>query len=119
METLKLRGMQRPSRVERLLEAYTSSGNLLPEGAFQIRDSSALPRELRRVLTHAIRQGQAWSCWGHRVHTWLFTCEMSLPLSRERGTPVLHVNLYGEDGQLQDSGNWLADPRGTWYRCAD
>jgi hypothetical protein len=119
METLRLRSLQQPSRVERLLEACISLGKHLPEGSFQIRDPSALPEELRRVLTQAIKQGQAWSCWAHRIHTWLFTCDMSLALSRERGTPVLHVSVYGEDGQLQDSGNWLADPRGTWYRCAD
>ena len=119
METLRLRRLQQPSRVERLLEAYISCRNLLPEGSFQIRDPSVLPEELRRVLTQAIRQGQVWSCWAHRVHTWLFICDMSLPLSRERGTPVLHVSVYGEDSQLQDSGNWMADPQGTWCRCAE
>jgi hypothetical protein len=119
METLRLRSLQQPSRVERLLETYVSCGNLLPEGSFQIRDRSVLPEELQRVLTRAIRQGQAWSCWGHCARTWLFTGDMSLPLSRERGTPVLLVSVYGEDGQLQDSGNWMADPRGTWWRCAD
>jgi hypothetical protein len=119
METLRLRSLQQPSRVERLLETYVSCGNLLPEGSFQIRDRSVLPEELQRVLTRAIRQGQAWSCWGHCVRTWLFTGDLSLPLSRERGTPVLQVSVYREDGQLQDSGNWMADTRGTWWRCAD
>ena len=119
METVRLRSLQQPSRVERLLEAHIASGNRLPQGSFQIRDPSVLPEELRRVLTHAIRQGRAWSCWAHRVHTWLFTGTMSLALSRERGTPVLEVSIYGEDGQLQDSGNWMPDPRGTWYRCPD
>ena len=117
METLRLRSLQQPSRVERLLEACISLGKHLPEGSFQIRDPSALPEELRRVLTQAIKQGQAWSCWAHRIHTWLFTCEMSLPLSRERGVPVLLVDQYDEAGELKESGAWVSDQDGRWTRC--
>jgi hypothetical protein len=119
METLRLRKMQQPSRVERLLEAFIMRANLLPEGAYQIRDPGALPAELRELVNHAITQGQAWSCWAHRVDTWLFTCDMSLPLSRERGTPVLQVSVHDGDGRLQDSGTWMTNPQGTWYRCPD
>jgi hypothetical protein len=44
---------------------------------------------------------------------------MSLPLSRERGTPVLSINRYGEDGELKDAGAWLVGPDGFWQRCAE
>jgi len=64
-------------------------------------------------------QGRVWACWtdGHEIR--LFTCEMSLPLSRERGTPVLVVSRYDEHGELQDAGTWVADPEGKWRRFAD
>ena len=50
----------------------------------------------------------------HETH--LFTCEMSLPLSRERGTAVLLVNRYNDKAELKDSGTWLEDPQGRWRR---
>src|SRR5690349_15892448 len=50
---------------------------------------------LQRILSHATEQGKVWSCWRtSSSDTWLFTCEMSMPLSRKRGTPVLQVCLY-------------------------
>lgn len=119
METLRLRGIQQPSRLERLLETYIQRRKLVPPAAYQIRDAASLPRELRRILGCATEQGQVWSCWAHGTRLWLFVCDMSLPSSRERGTPVLQVSLYAEDASLQDSGSWTTDPRGNWNRCAD
>jgi hypothetical protein len=119
METLRLRRMQEPSRVERLLEAYVARASSLPDGAYQLRDARELPRSLQTVLTRAIEEGQAWSCWARGSEIWLFTCHMSLALSRERGAPVLLVHLYAEDAQLRDSGAWRFDPQGTWTRCPD
>lgn len=52
-----------------------------------------------------------WSCWAHEVRTWLFTAEMSLPLSRERGTPVLHIKRYSDE-LLEDSGTWTTTRAG-------
>jgi hypothetical protein len=42
---------------------------------------------------------------------------MSLPLFRERGAPVLQVDLYDEAGELKDAGIWMIDPEGKWSRC--
>jgi hypothetical protein len=107
-----------PSQVERLLEAFISRG-ALPEGCFQIRDPNALPTELQRLIGGAANEGRVWSCWANNFEVWLFTCEMSLPLSRERGEPVLLVSRYGEGGVLQDSGAWMRGLEGRWQRCAD
>lgn len=119
METLRLRRIQEPSRVESLLEAFISRARILPEDAYQIRDSRELPKPLQTILTRAAKQGQVWSCWARGDQLWLFTADMSLPLSRERGTPVLLVRIHGEDAELKDSGTWRYDPLGTWSRCAD
>jgi hypothetical protein len=32
---------------------------------------------------------------------------MSLPLSRERGTPVLRVNRYNDRGELMEAGDTI------------
>jgi hypothetical protein len=42
---------------------------------------------------------------------------MSLPLSRERGSPVLLVEHYDESGELKESGAWMPDQEGKWRRC--
>jgi len=119
METLRLRLIQEPSRVESLLEAFIARACILPEGAYHVRDRRELPNSVQPIVSRAIVQGQVWSGWARGAQIWLFTCDMSLPLSRERGRPVLAVRVYGEDADLKDSGTWRYDPLGTWSRCAD
>jgi hypothetical protein len=119
VETLRLRRIQQSSKIERLLEACILRSNVLPTGSYQIRDPGAVPQVLQRILTQATGQGKVWSCWATASDTWLFTCEMSLPLSRERGTPVLHVCLHNKDGALRDSGTWTTDPLGKWHRAGE
>jgi hypothetical protein len=53
------------------------------------------------------------------MRTWLFTGEMSLDASRERRATVLNINVYGEDGNLQEAGSWKPHHDGNWQRCAD
>jgi len=118
VETLRLRRIQGP-RVERLLDTCISRSNVLPQGFYQIRDSGSVPRELQQILSEAIEQGKVWSCWTDSSDTWLFTCEMSLSLSRVRGTPVLRVNLHDKDGSLKDSAIWATDPQGMWRRFGE
>jgi len=119
METRRLRTIQQPSHIERLLEALVSRANLLPKDSYQIRDSSTLPPQLQTLVAQAVQEGRVWGCWANSYETCLFTCEMSLARSRERGVPVLLVNRYGESGELQDAGSWMSDPEGKWRRCAD
>lgn len=119
MDTNRLRRIQQPSAVKRLLEGYVSRAALLPEGSYEIRSPYELPLNVRRLVARATRQGQLWSCWARGSQIWLFTCEMSLSLSRERGIPVLLVRCYGEDAELKDAGTWRPDALGTWSRCAD
>ena len=120
METLRLRRIQQPSKVERLLDAYISRSTVLPQGSYQIRDPHAVPTGLQRIVSQATEQGKVWSCWRtSSSDTLLFTCEISMPLSRKRGTPVLQVCLYNKDGSLRDSDSWTTDPEGTWQRSSE
>lgn len=119
METLRLRRIQEPSRVERLLDAYIARTASLPPSSYQVRDSRELPQSLRSVVERATAQGETWACWAQGSHMWLFVCEMSLALSRERGSPVIVVRQYNEDGDVTDSGTWRFDTLGAWTRCAD
>jgi len=118
METLRLRQLQQPTRVAGLLEAYISRAGILPKDAYQVRDRNELPDRVQMVVNRAIAQGQVWSGWARGDQIWLFTCDLSLPLSRERGAPVLTVRLHNEHGDVTDSGTWRYE-LGTWSRCAD
>jgi len=117
--TVRLRTLQQPPpHVERLLDGLVTRAHLVPEDAYQIRDQASVPRELRRIAKLAAVNGRAWSCWTHRIRTWLVTGEMLIPLSRERGAPVLQVDVYDEDGP-KDSGLWMIARDGKWSRCND
>ncbi len=119
METLKLRRIQEPSRIESLLQAYVSRACILPGDSHQVRDPRELPQCLRAVIARVEERGEVWSCWTRGSKIWLFTCHMPLFASRERGAPVLEVQQYTEDAELKDSGIWRYDALGTWSRCAD
>jgi hypothetical protein len=110
-----------------------------------MRTAATVPKELRGLVMQAVKLGRTWSCWTDGTQTWLFTAEMSRPLSRERpsavdvsvsaeeisaildsteqpeyfGASVLQVNLYRDDGTLQASGGWIYDRDGNWRRCGD
>jgi hypothetical protein len=117
-ETARLRKLQQPSHIERLLTALVVRAHLVPDGAYQIRHPRAVPRDLRRIATHATEKGRVWSCWADGLRTWLFTGEMSMPLSRQRGAPVVQVDLYSDDGST-DSGLWTPSSDGGWRRCVN
>jgi len=117
-EVVRLRKIQHPSKVEELLESYISQSEVVPRGSYRIREPGSVPRNVRKVLTQAVKEGQSWSCRAHGLHTWLFTCNISGFLSRERGAPVLQVNVYGDDGGLRDCGTWTPDQHGKWCRSA-
>jgi hypothetical protein len=119
VDTLRLRQLQQPSKVDRLLASYIAGADILPKNACQIRAVVAVPAPLDGLVTQAIKLGKSWSCWTQGTRTWLFTAEISLPLSRKRRAPVLQVKLYGDDGLLRESGTLVTDHSGKWCRCAD
>ena len=66
---------------------------------YEIAPTSDVIRD--RVLK-ADREGDSWECWAEPDLVSLFVAEMSLTLSRERGSPVLRVYRYQSDGQMQE-----------------
>lgn len=117
METVRLRAIQeQPSRVERLLVAFALRSGIVSPDAHMVRDQRLMPAVLQGVIFRATRKDHAWCAWKDRSRTWLLTCEMLLDPSRERGSPALNVDLYGEDGELEDSAAWAIDNDGKWCR---
>ncbi len=119
METVRLRAIQeQPSRVERLLVAFALRSGLVSPDAHMVRDQRLMPAVLQGVIFRAMRKDYAWCAWKDNSRIRLLTCEMLLDRSRERGSPVLNVHLYGEDGELEDSASWAIDNEGKWCRGA-
>lgn len=118
METVRLRAIQQPSRVERLLVAFALRSGIMNPDAYMIRDQRAVPAVLQRLIFQAMREDRAWCAWKDHSRMWLLTCEMLLEQSRAHGSPVLNVHLYGEDGALQEADSWLVDAEGKWRRGA-
>lgn len=113
----RLLSLRHLSKVAELLESYISQSEVVPKGSYQIRKSESVPPEVRKTLARAVKAGQTWACRAHGRHTWLFTCHMCAPPSHERGGPALEVSVYGDDGELQDSGIWMPDEHGRWCRA--
>lgn len=115
MEALRLRTLQQPVHAERLLEAFTMRANVLPKNSYRIRDPEALPPALQQVMYNAAQEGRIWMCWARGRHSWLITCETPVLGSQKRAA-VLHVKVYGEDGELTDAGAWELVTNGEWER---
>jgi hypothetical protein len=120
LKTLVLQALQQPTQVERLLHEVVESVGLVPTDAYPIRDRDNLPAAMQRIILRATNLRQCWAYWadGHE-HAWLFVAELPLSRSRERGAPVLQLDVYREDGEMHDTGRWVAFSEGTWQRCAD
>jgi hypothetical protein len=118
VDTPRLKRTQQPAHVDRLLQGLIKHSGLLPGGAVLLSTRRELPEILHPVILRAAREGLSWSCWlDGEGHVWLFTGEMSLPLSRERGAPVLQINHYREDGELKEIANWV-NSESRWRRCS-
>src|SRR5690242_20654025 len=100
MSTLRLRTMQQPTHVERLLEALVVHQGLVPADWYRIRDPDSLPPQLQLLLRRETKDGRTWLCWSNNIDVMLFTCEPSLPWSSRRTALVLQVNRYDKDGGL-------------------
>jgi hypothetical protein len=103
--------------IDRLLQSLVKNLGDVPEYAEVVHDYSELPFKLRNVIVDAIKAGHSWCCWAETNfhHIWLFIAEMSLPLSRERGTPVLRLRYYRDYG-LRESATWVIDRQAKWHR---
>ena len=120
METLRLRRIQDPSAVERLLDLFVNGTDRVPPEAYPVHTRSWLSNpDLKSVVYMAQQKHRTWCAWTDDKCTWLFTAEMSLELSRERGVPVLEISAYSEHGELQETGFWAHSKDGKWQRCAD
>lgn len=117
MDTMRLRTIQQPASVEKLLESFAATRIVLPADAYPLLDVDSLTAELKLLIRRTRDDERAWRAWSDDRHVWFLFGELSLPLSRERGRPVLRVSQYDEAARIQDTAVWLRGPGDTWERC--
>ncbi len=117
MKTTKLRTLQQPSRVEALLESLVKSQNWVPADAPRVTDRSELSSVLQELVAKTVKAGGAWRAWTSYDGIRFYVSEMSLELSRERGSPALTVSYYNDQGKLQQYSHWVQLADGEWQRC--
>jgi hypothetical protein len=118
MQTMRLFAYQRPAQVEALLESLLQAREHFPRTARKVTDRSDLPSALQKIVIKLNSTDRVWSAWGGADRIWLFTAEMSLDLSRERGCPALQVGSYEMDGKLKVWQLWVCLKDATWQQCA-
>ncbi len=115
MDTTRLRTIQHPSALERLLDALVRKSEILPvQEMHSIRDPEALSPQLQQAVKAATSVGRAWRCWTDGRSTWLLTAEVVKAMSRQRRSPALQVNVYDASGELERSGVWVSEWDGKW-----
>ena len=118
MQTMRLFAYQSPSRIAALLESLLQTCGHVPGNARKVTDRSELPSALQKVVINSQNTERVWSAWTDEARIWLFTAEMSLELSRERGCPALQVGSYEVDGKLIRWQVWTYLKNSTWQQCA-
>ena len=103
METLRLRRIhQQPSQLTDWLFRAEHTQSVNTEG---LLPNSGLPRTVVAAASRSgarKKNGHVWACWADSDCAWLFTWEMSLALSRQRGAPVPHVHLSDQTGEPKE-----------------
>jgi len=103
--------------IDRLLQSLIKFLDIVPIEADAVHEYSELPSAwLKDIVIAAPGAGRNWRGWmDNGLRVWLFVTELSLPLSRRLGAPVLQVNFYRESG-LQERGYWSVDRHSKWRR---
>lgn len=119
VDEVRLRAIQQPSRVERLLVAFALRAGIIAPNAYMIRDRNSMLPELQDLIRQAESTGQAWCGWSDNTQIALLTGDTPLDVSRKLGSPALDVKLYGENGVLKERGLWVVDREGGWCRRSE
>jgi len=117
METMRLRAIQHPGHAVELLDSFIRREGRLPEDSRRLTHGSQLTPSLEKLAARTLADGSVWRAWTDDRAIWLWTCEVSLDRSRERGLPVMEVWRYDEFGAVEESGTWVRVRQDSWQRC--
>lgn len=114
MQTQRLRTLVDPRQARLLLESYVANAGALPAAAYQQSDTARLPLAFQERAEQAEAQGSIWSAWAHSSNVWLFVGQLNLNRARERGQPVLEIEVYDYERRTKCRAIALRSPAGSW-----
>jgi hypothetical protein len=120
METIRLRGLQKPSHCEQLVDACVRARRMVPAGAVRttLSELSIPLRVLAKRNSSLGDSSTAWLAWSEGASMWFIAGTTSLEMSRERGRPVLQLRVYDQGGALDEAVTCVQTAANTWERCA-
>ena len=119
METRRLRTLVDPRQAQLLMDAYVASAAVVPAGARKQSDFSRLPLAFQERVEASESDGRVWSAWTHGPEAWLFVGELNLNRARERGQPVLEIDVYDHERRTKNRKVVLRRPDGSWHVLND
>ncbi len=117
METMKLRAIQLPGNAGELLDSFIRTEGHLADDSRELRRERELTPSLEKLAQRSLDDGGVWRAWTDERVMWLWSSEVSLARSRERGMPVMEVRRYDENGNVEESGTWVRVRPDQWQRC--
>ena len=119
MQTQRLRTLVDPRQARLLLDSYVAKAGALPDTACQQTDTARLPLALQERAEQAESQGSVWSAWTHGSNAWLFVGQLNLNRARERGQPVLEIEVYDFERRTKGRKIALRSLDGSWQILKD
>jgi hypothetical protein len=117
METMKLRAIQLPGNAGELLDSFIRAEGHLTDDSRELKRERELTPSLEKLAQRSLDDGGVWRAWTDEREMWLWSSEVSLARSRERGMPVMEVRRYDENGIVEESGTWVRVRPDQWQRC--
>lgn len=117
MQTMKLRAIQQPGTTGELLDSFIRAEGNLARDSRELKRERELTPTLEKVAQRSLDGGAVWRAWTDDREMWLWSSEVSLELSRERGMPVMEIRRYNESGNVEEAGTWVRVRADEWQRC--
>ncbi len=114
METRRLKTLVDPRQAQVLLDSYVASAARLPANARKQSDLSKLPLAFQERAEKSESDGSVWSAWTCGPEAWLYIGQLNLNRARERGLPVLELEVYDYERRTRNRVVAMRSPAGSW-----
>lgn len=119
METRRLRTLVDPRQAQLLLNSFVTSAGNLPSSAKKQLDLARLPVAFHERAEKAESDGSVWCAWTNGSDAWLFIGQLNLNRARERGQPVLELEVLDYERRTKSRVIALRRPDNSWQVLKD
>ena len=119
METRRLRTLVDPRQALLLLNSYVAAAANLPASSKKQLDLARLPLAFQERAEKAESEGSVWCAWANGSDAWLFIGQLNLNRARERGQPVLELEVLDYERRTKSRVIALRRPDNSWQVLKD